>query len=111
MRATVSGLVGTGAHTLRLGRPPEDERHSPSRSFLSAPSLLDPLSPLAREVLRLAPVLVRDQEAGRLADLRGHTVAKVVSAVQQAVDADFFRKLGLNSRVESARAYLGRHAA
>ncbi|MFB4307410.1 AAA family ATPase [Actinomadura sp. GTD37] len=80
VRATVAGLAEAGARVVRLDRLPD-----------GAQRLLDHLSPLTREVLGIAAVLGRDLDAGRLADLSGHTIAELVAAVQEAVDAGLVR--------------------
>ncbi|WBB61220.1 AAA family ATPase [Streptomyces sp. WMMC500] len=142
VRATVSGLAGAGAHTIRLGPLPDDAvariagdllgaepgagilhllgqtggrpllvtetvlglmaegavtradgvahlaaGHAPIPLHGSAHRLLGHLSPVAREVLRLASVLGRDLDAARLADLSGRHTAELVGALQEAVDA------------------------
>ncbi|MGI5171560.1 ATP-binding protein [Spirillospora sp. CA-253888] len=63
----------------------------PSRSHGFVRRLLDPLSPRARELLRMASVLGREVEPDRLADLGEHTIADVVAALQEAVEADLVR--------------------
>ncbi|ROO85370.1 regulatory LuxR family protein [Actinocorallia herbida] len=88
---TLRGLVGEGAVTRSDAVAHLTGRHSPIHSYGSAQRLLGHLSPLAREVLQLASVLGRDLEADRLADLSGRTIAELVAALQEAVDADLVR--------------------
>ncbi|MFI0353256.1 helix-turn-helix transcriptional regulator [Actinomadura sp. 9N407] len=88
---TIRGLLGEGAITRTGAVAHLTGRHSPIHSYGSAQRLLGHLSPLAREVLQLASVLGRDLEADRLADLSGHTIAELVAALQDAVDADLVR--------------------
>lgn len=87
----VRGLTGEGAVTRTDGTAHLTGRHSPVHSYGSARRMLGHLSPVARDVLRLASVLGRDLDAGRLADLGGYGVAEVVAALQEAVDADLVR--------------------
>ncbi|QKW33931.1 AAA family ATPase [Actinomadura sp. NAK00032] len=87
----VRGLSGEGAVARTGGTAHLAGRHSPVHSYGSARRLLGHLSPAAREVLRLASVLGRDLDAGRLAALGGYGVAEVVAALQEAVDADLVR--------------------
>ncbi|TDB97057.1 AAA family ATPase [Actinomadura sp. 7K534] len=86
LRATVTALVDAGARTVRLGRPPD-----PVTPSGSAWHPFGRLTPLAREVLRLAAVLGPEPEAGRLADLGGHPLGEVVTALQEAVDVGLVR--------------------
>lgn len=93
VRATVSSLADSGAQTMRLARLPDDVVASMAHdlSHASVQRQLGRLSPAAQEVLRSAAVLGRDLEAGRLADLGGHTIAEIVAALQEAIDADLVR--------------------
>jgi DNA-binding CsgD family transcriptional regulator len=87
----VSGLRAEGAVIRTGGAARLTGRHSPVHSYGSVRRLLGHLSPVARDVLRLASVLGRDLDAGRLADLGGYGAAEVVAALQEAVDAGLVR--------------------
>ncbi|WP_344246164.1 AAA family ATPase, partial [Actinocorallia libanotica] len=88
---TIRGLVGEGAVTRSDAVAHMSGAHSPIHSYGSARRLLGHLSPLAREVLRLASVLGRDLAPDRIAELGGRTIAEVVTALQETVDADLVR--------------------
>jgi DNA-binding CsgD family transcriptional regulator len=83
----VGGLLREDTITCANGVAQLTGRPSPTHFHGSARRLLDQLSPLTGEVVRLAAVLGRGLEADRLADLGGHTIAEVVAALQEAVDA------------------------
>ncbi|MEV0623874.1 AAA family ATPase [Nonomuraea sp. NPDC050404] len=84
---TVRGLPGEGTVMRVDGVAHLAARHSPTPFYGSAQRLLRHLSPVAREVLRLASVLGRELDAARLADLSGRHPAELVGALQEAVDA------------------------
>ncbi|WP_141585775.1 helix-turn-helix transcriptional regulator [Actinomadura sp. WMMA1423] len=84
---TVRGLLRENAVTRKgpvagLTGPP-----TPVCPYGSVERLLSHLSPTAQDVLRHASARGRELEARRLADLSGRTLAEVVGALQEAVDA------------------------
>ncbi|WP_149264587.1 LuxR family transcriptional regulator [Actinomadura sp. K4S16] len=88
---TVRGLLREGAVTRTGAVAHLTGRRSPVPSYGSAERLLGHLSPPAQDVIRLASSLGRDLEARQLADLAGRTLAEVVAALQEAVDAGLVR--------------------
>ncbi|CNF54265.1 regulatory protein [Mycobacterium tuberculosis] len=90
--AALARLAAGGARTVRLaGVAQLTGRPATIHSRGSVRRLLDGLSPLALEVLRIASVLSGDLEAGRLADLSGRPVAELVAPLQEVIDADLVR--------------------
>ncbi|MFI6294707.1 LuxR C-terminal-related transcriptional regulator [Nonomuraea sp. NPDC050790] len=84
---TLRGLLGENAVTWENGVAHLAGRDAPVPFYGSAHRLLGHLSPVAREILRLASVLGRELDAARLADLSGRHTAELVGALQEAVDA------------------------
>jgi predicted ATPase len=99
----VRGLLGEGAIVRTDAVAQLRGRHVPTHRYGSARHVLDHLSPLARGVLRTASVLGRDLDPVQLADLSEHTVADVVAALEEAIDAGLVRRDPLTFRHDIVR--------